>query len=159
MPILRNEQEIISVLRAKTRDAIESATKEILDIFKESYLKEFAYIDTPEKYERTYEFLNAWEFSEIMERTKSIVTELAFHPENMHTFNPAKFIHGSKYSNPEDIRDILPEILEGKQSRLWISVSRPVKFWQRFISDMVKGGELEKILSRHFKQNGFFVYH
>ncbi len=159
MPLIKSQQEILSIMKSKTKAAIEGATEEILQIFKESYLKEFAYVDTPKQYERTYEFLNAWEFSEILERTTTLVTQLAYHPEKMSTFNPHKFQHGSKYSKPNDIREILPAILEGKQSSLWISVSRPVKFWDRFISDMVKGGKLDTILSKHFKQNGFFVYH
>lgn len=81
--------------------------------------------------------------------------ELWYDPTKLKTFDPDRFIHGSKYSSPNDIRDNLPAILEGKQSSLWLSVPRKGKFWEEFIQEMFSKGELDKILTKHFSKRGF----
>ena len=106
-------------------------------------------------YDRTMEFKNSWEFSDLKKSAMSISRELWFNDSKMTTFDTSKFIHGSIYSTPRDVRSNLPSILEGKRSKLWISVERRVKFWEKFISDMFSGGKLEQILNKHFSKRGF----
>jgi hypothetical protein len=100
------------------------------------------------------EFYNSWEWTQIRKLTDSLVTELWYNPANM-SFDMDTFLHGSRYSSPNDIGENLPAILEGKQSSLWLSVNRPIKFWQQFIADLFSGGKLDQIITKHFVSRGF----
>lgn len=142
-------------MKEKAEKAIGEAAKEVLKVFKNEYVIKFAYIENPKQYSRTLEFLNAWDFSDVKAELTKVSTELFYNPDLLKTFDPDNFIHGSHYSSPPDIRDNLPAILEGKQSRLWLSVPRNVKFFEKFLKDMFDGGQLEKILTKHFLNNGF----
>ncbi len=136
-------------------EALLETTEEVLKIFQNDYLLKYAYIDNPQIYERTNEFFDSWNWSEVKKTINSISMELWYNPDMIKTFNPEKFQHGSIYSNPNFVGDNLPSILEGKQSSLWLSVHRPVKFFERFLEDMIDNGQLEKIVTRRFTAKGF----
>lgn len=136
-------------------EALDQTTQEVIKIFRNDYLLKYAYIDNPVEYQRTLEFYNAWKWSEVKKDLLSLTTELYYNADDVKTFDAERFIHGSKYSNPNFVGDNLPAILEGKQSSLWISVYRPIKFWEKFIQDMLDNGGLEKILTKHFSEKGF----
>ncbi len=138
-----------------TQKALEAITKEVLKLFKEEYIDKIAYIKNPQQYERTGEFREAWDFTEIKKQIMTLSTELWYDPSKLKTFNVEKYQHGSIYSTPNDVRETLPAILEGKQSSLWLSVSRTIKFWDWFVNAMISGGQLEKIITKHFINNGF----
>ena len=135
-------------------NALEDITDEVLEVFLEDYIWKFAYIDDPQKYQRTNQFADAWEFTDLKRHAYTVSKELFYNEAKLTTFNPRKFQHGSKYSSPPDVRNNLPAILEGKRSSLWISVERKVKFWERFIDDMISKGELTKIIDKHFRKIG-----
>jgi hypothetical protein len=142
-------------------EALSDATEEILDLFKKSYLKRYVYDSHGKNVsyhdgsgKPTYEFLESWEWSQIKKATNSLVTELGYHPEKM-SFDMDTFLHGSRYSSPNDVRENFPAVLEGKQSSLWLSVNRPIKFWQQFIADLFSGGKLDQIITKHFVSRGF----
>ena len=155
MTDIRNERQLRKILEEQTAGAINDTADEVLDLFLKDYIEKFAYIDNPKMYDRTMEFKNSWEFSDLKKSAMSISRELWFNDSKMTTFDTSKFIHGSIYSTPRDVRSNLPSILEGKRSKLWISVERRVKFWEKFISDMFSGGKLEQILNKHFSKRGF----
>jgi hypothetical protein len=140
--------------------AIEKSAEEILRLFRKDYILKFAYIKSPKKYGRTMEFYNAWLFSRLKKEATRLSTELFYNADTVKSFfpdadAPDKYIHGSKYSSPNFVGANLPAILEGKQSGLWLSVNRDVKFWERFIQDMFSGGQLGRILEKHFLSEGF----
>lgn len=138
-------------------EALEDATDEILEVFKKEYVLRYAYIDNPREYERTNEFLDSFGWTTLRKISNTIVTEMFYNPDNLPTFNPDKFQHGSKYSTPEDIRDNLMHILnkKGYSSNLWLSVYRNTPYWDKFITDAFSGGLLDRILTKHFKARGF----
>ena len=139
-------------------EALRAISKDVLQIFQNEYLEKEVYGSHGEnkQYIRTNQFFEAWEFSEIKKQLNSLSTELWYNPSNM-SFNPDTYTHGSKYSSPPDVRDNLMRILDkaGYSSSLWLSVSRPVAYWQSFIQDMFSGGQLEKIVTKHFRAKGF----
>src|SRR6185369_3959194 len=134
MPDIRNQQDLIKVLEKEAEEALENISEVVLKIFKDKYIWKYAYIKKPKMYDRTNEFADAWEFSELKKQVKTISKYLWYNPDNVKTFDPDNFIHGSIYSSPNDVRDNLPAILEGKQSSLWLSVSREEKFFQKFLT-------------------------
>ena len=151
---IRNDADLEKLLEELIGEALDDTAEEVLELFLTKYIDKFAYIKNPKEYSRTLEFRNSWEFSDLKRVAMSLSRELWFNPANMKTFNPKKFQHGSKYSSPNDIRDNLPAILEGKRSSLWISVERKVKFWEKFVEDMIDRGKLERIITRHLSKRG-----
>jgi len=152
---IKNEQDLKKMMEKLAGEALEDASDEVLEIFKRDYIMGYAYIDNPKEYRRTFEFKEAWNFTDLKKQANTILKELWYDPAKLKTFDPDRFIHGSKYSSPNDIRDNLPAILEGKQSSLWLSVPRKGKFWEEFIQEMFSKGELDKILTKHFSKRGF----
>lgn len=145
-------------MEQKATEALELITSEVLERFQRDYIRRYVYEShaSNKVYEPTYEFINAWNWSALKREINRISTELWYDPSKLPTFEPENFIHGSYYgSRPLDVRDNLPAILEGMRSSLWISISRPIKFWQQFISFMIEGGGLEKIIEKHFASKGF----
>lgn len=152
---IKNEQDLKRVMEKLAGEALEDASEEVLEIFKRDYIMGYAYIDNPQQYSRTFEFKNAWNFTDLKKQVNTLLKELWYNPAELKTFDPDNFVHGSKYSSPSDIRDNLPSILEGKQSSLWLSVPRKGKFWEEFINEMFSKGELDRILTKHFSKRGF----
>lgn len=164
MTDIRNEAELKTVLEKEIEKAFEGITDEVMSLFKRDYIRKLVYESHGKnaKYYNgtrspTYQFMDSWVWSNIKKQANTLVRELYYNPDNM-DFDMPTFLHGSRYSKPNDIRNNLPAILEGKQSSLWLSVSRPQKFWEVFISDMFSGGKLENIIIKHFKSLGMMIY-
>ena len=159
MPQIKNDQELQRTIGKLAEEAIQSASKEILKLFQEDYLKAIVFNSHGKNkvYSRTGEFFEAWDFSEIKKTLNTISTELWYNPSKLTTFDPDSFTHGSKYSSPNDIRSNLQDILNkaGYSSSLWLSVSRSLPYWDTFILNMFEGGQLVRIVSKHFTSNGF----
>ena len=143
------------MLEKKVGEILEKIAKDVLEIFKEKYIWKYAYIKSPKMYDRTNEFSDAWNFTKLKKTATKLSKELWYDPSYIKTFDIDKFQHGSKYSTPNFVGSNLPAILESKQSSLWLSVSREEKFFQKFLKDMLDGGQLEKIITRHFVSGGF----
>jgi len=152
---INNPTQLAQTMERLAREALEKVVEDVLEIFKRDYIMGIAYIKNPKEYTRTMEFAEAWDFTPIKSNVLSLVTELWYDPSKMKTFDPDRFIHGSKYSSPPDVRDNLPAILEGKRSSLWISVDREKQFWQEFMVEMFGNGTLDSIITRRFKEKGF----
>jgi len=157
MPQIKTEQDLKKIMEQATKKAIQGASNEILELFQEEYLKKIAYISNPKMYQRTNEFFESWNFTDVKKLLNIISTELWYNPSKLVTFDSDNFIHGSKYSSPPDVRDNLEKILNksGYSSSLWLSVKRSAPYWDTFIYDMFSGGQLDKIVSKHFVANGF----
>lgn len=156
-----NQSQLQSAMEIATNNALQAITKEVLGIFIDEYIVKLVYqshggnvVYHNGTKDPTFQFLEAWDWTPIKKAINTISTELWFNPANM-DFDMDTFLHGSKYSSPVDVRDNLPAILEGRKSRLWLSVYRPERFWQKFIEDMFNGGKLESIITKHFVANGF----
>ena len=161
MPTITNDSQLLKAMEDAARNALDGITNEVLGLFQEQYVRKYVYDSHGENAmyhagtkSATGEFLESWQWSALTKTVNTLATELWYNPGKLH-FDMDTFLHGSKYSSPPDSRASLPYILEGKQSSLWISVNRPVKFFEQFISDLFDGGNLEKIVTRHFQAQGF----
>jgi len=153
--VLTNQVQLELEIEKKFAKALETIADDVLKIFKADYIDKFAYIKNPKMYERTGEFREAWLFSPLKKQLMTLSKELYYDPSKLKTFKPETYIHGSLFSNPNDIRETLPSILEGKQSSAFLSVSRTIKFWDWFVGAMIHGGQLEKIITKHMSSAGF----
>lgn len=112
--------------------------------------------------EPTGQFLNAWEWTNIKRKANLLVKELWYNWETL-DFDSETYLHGSRINSksnsqyPDDARENLPAILEGKQSNAWLSVKRNEKFWQQFIKDYVTKGLLKKLIEKHLRESGFQI--
>ena len=152
---IKNQTQLQTELEKKVGQILEKIANEVLDIFKEKYIWKYAYIKNPKMYDRTNEFASAWNFTKLKKTAMTLSKELWYDPSYIKTFDIDKFQHGSKYSTPNFAGANLPAVLEGTRSSLWLSVTREEKFFQKFLEDMLDGGQLEKIITRHFVSGGF----
>lgn len=157
MPNIQNESQLLKAMEEAAQKTLTGISSEVLKIFQEEYLKKIAYTKNPTIYQRTNQFFEAWDFTEVKKALNILSTELWYNSDKLRDFDPETFVHGSKYSSPPDVRDNLQDILNkaGYSSSLWLSVKRAVPYWDTFIIDMFNGGQLEKIISKHFNANGF----
>lgn len=163
---IRNEQEFVTMMEKLLREVLDGITKEVIDIFKEKYIRRYVY-SSPDSHgpnkmyhggtrKPTYEFEGAWSWTPIKKQLETLSTEMWFNPSKL-TFDDSTFRHGSIYSTPEDVRASLMDILnkEGYSSSLWLSVKRKEAYWNKFLEDMFSSGELGRIVSKHFLSKGF----
>ena len=158
-----SQDDLLRIMRQKAVKALEKITKEVIEIFKKDYVMAMVYnshLPNVKYYNNTrmptYEFLDAWDWSQIKDEVTRLSTEMWF-DSNKLGFNSNAFLHGSRYSTPEDVRENLMDILNkrGYSSSLWISVKRPKAYWDEFIKAMFNKGDLEKIITKHFISEGF----
>jgi hypothetical protein len=144
-------------------EALEAASEEILEIFKRKYVEKYIYnshgknsIYHAGSGKPSYEFRDAWRFTELRKQLNIISTELWYNPGRLE-FDMDTFKHGSLYSTPPDSRASLMDILNksGYSSSLWLSVSRSVPYWDKFLEDAFSGGLLNKVITKHFTSRGF----
>lgn len=145
-------------------EILEETADEVIEIFKRDYIMRYVYEShMPNvKYHNntrkpTYEFRDSWDWTAIKKTLKTISKELWFDPSKL-SFDESTFLHGSKYSTPEDVRENLMDILNktGRSSRLWLSSTaiRPVAYWNKFLEDFISGGQLDRILTKNFSLRG-----
>ena len=155
---IKNEQGLKKVMEKLVDEALEDASDEVIEIFKKDYILKYVYIDNPKMYQRTNDFLNAWNWTPIKKEINKISKEMWYNP-GMMSSNIDLYQHGSVYSRPPVVIASLMEILDkaGRSSSLWLSngVDRKEPYWKKFIEDMFKGGMLDKILAKHFSKRGF----
>jgi hypothetical protein len=106
----------------------------------------------------TGEFFNSWELGAIVKSMPAITRELFQNWESM-TFNRDKFLHGSKYSNPNDVREDLANILNRNadpSSSLWIAVKiKP--FWDLWLNDLFVNRELDTWFKEALQTRGVVI--
>lgn len=165
MPAIRNQNDLTKLLESQARLALESATEELLDLFKTEYIQKYVYDghSPNEMYhggsgKPTGEFMEAWQWTELKKVTNKLITEMWYDPSKLQ-YDMGTFKHGSKYSTPKDVRKTLMDILnkDGYSSSLWLSVNRPVAYWEQFISDMFASGKLNEIIGKHLILKGFTI--
>lgn len=158
---IKNESDLTRILEKLAGEAIEKASKKVIDKFKKDYVLKYVYDTNPKAYERTWDFLNAWDWTPLKKEIKRISKEMWFNPGKItHTnIDDGFYQHGSKYSKPEIVIASIMEILDkkGRTSSLWLSnnTNRKEAYWQKFIEDMFDGGELSKIIEEEFRLVGF----
>ena len=134
------------------------------------FIKEFVlsvYKDDPKIYKNDgTTFAEAWEWEEIKKTSSSISRKMFYNHEKTKSI-PNAFdsienipykgfgIHGSEHWKTSDVRELMPAIMnEDIKSSHPMTVDRPFKFWNKFISDYVKGGRLNSVINKHAKANG-----
>lgn len=144
---IRDEKTLVAVLEGKIGEAIEKATKRILKIFQTEYIMGYAYRKRGlgSVYKPTWQFYKAWDWTPIKKEISRIVTELWYDSSGVE-YDEDTYSHGSPFSTPNDVSNIMPEILEGKRSRIYFSVEKKGDFWDLFIRAMFDKGEIKKIL-------------
>lgn len=170
---ITNITGIKEVLEQKARIIIKKTTDEVLERFK-GYIQEHVY-DGHEPNEIYYnprgqEFKEAWDWTPIKKEVDMLVTRMWYDWSEMSNI-PDFFIkgknggisvgiHGSKVGDwDSDERPYLAEVLNKTEpsSSLWISVGRKKAYWNEFIDDFIKGGELGRIIKKHAISEGFEI--
>ena len=161
--VIQNQADLSSVIENQARKAIEEATEEVLDLFKEKYVQAMVY-DSHEPNKDYYnksktptgEFKEAWLWTDIKKSANRLITTFFYNPSLLSHDAPT-FLHGSTFGSPTDAREDLAAILNktGPSSSHWISVIRPQAYFDEFIQDMFDNGDLEKILTKYFVKYGF----
>lgn len=106
--LARNESEASNIIMPRIRKAVEEVADKILD---ENYkdVRDLFYAQyQPKYYERSMDFLDAWDFDPIEQHGNTISAEFGFSPSMM-TSIPEEFQHGSPVSG--DIREYLADII------------------------------------------------
>ena len=161
--VIQNQANLSNVIEDQARKAIEEATEEILDLFKEEYVQKMVYDSHGSNTvyyngngKPTGEFKDAWLWTDISKSANKLITTFFYNPSLLSHDAPS-FLHGSTFGSPQDAREQLPDILNktGRSSSLHISVSRPQAYFDEFIQDMFDNGDLEKILTKYFVKYGF----
>lgn len=158
---IRNEQDLKSLMEKLAGEALEKAANDVIEKFKKDYILKYVYDTDPESYRRTWDFLNAWDWTDLKRDLKTISKEMWFNPGKITHINidDGFYQHGSIYSRPPIVSASIMEILnkKGRPSSLWLSnnTNRKEAYWDKFIEDMFKGGELDRILTKRFSEKGF----
>jgi hypothetical protein len=164
MPDIRNQTELNLLLEKIAEEAIEATADEVLEIFRRDYILKYVYeshmpnqVYHNKTRKATFEFRDAWEWTMLKKVANTLMKELWYNPATL-GHDITTYLHGSKYSSPEDVRENLMDILNktGRSSRLWLSSTavRPVAYWDKFLSDMVDSGKLKTILDKQFSNRG-----
>lgn len=154
---------------------IEATTKEVLDRFKKEYIQKYVYdAHEPTVYynpDSEGRFYDAWEWTAIERSATKISSEMFMNPSSMNhemtvegftnTENYSIGIHGSRGFGNTDAREsmdiILNETDSSKASPLWLTVVRPIGYWDIFISDFVNGGKLKQVVDKYSVMYGLTV--
>jgi hypothetical protein len=170
MPIITSQIELLGYMENIMRIIIEKSTDELMDRFKE-YIDLYVY--KSHGVNKIYsnndkKFIDSWEWSGIKKNGNALITELAMNPEKM-DFDPYAFesvssagvgIHGSyKYKDwPRDMRESMDVILNKRMaSSLFVSVGRPIPYWDKFISDYISGGKIREIIKKNAVGQGLTI--
>ncbi|MCK5342478.1 MAG: hypothetical protein KAR20_03690 [Candidatus Heimdallarchaeota archaeon] len=153
-----NPTELSRLIESAARRVMESAAKEILSVFKNQYVRKYAYVQGPTQYHNPngQEFLEAWEWDEI-KKVSGMLSMTMFN--NWMKMTPGSraagdFVHSSySKSYPDDTREYLAQWLDELKSP--ISGHRTGKYWVKFISEMLESGKLKRIIDKHARANGF----
>ena len=105
------------MIENQARKAIEEATEEILDLFKEKYVQAMVY-DSHEPNKDYYnksktptgEFKEAWLWTDIKKSANRLITTFFYNPSLLSHDAPT-FLHGSTFGSPTDAREDLAAIL------------------------------------------------
>lgn len=153
---------------------IGDTTREVLAKFKLDYVKKYVYDSHPaptvyNNPEKDSTFMETWEWTSIKKSAGEISTRM-FNNYGKMNLNKDKYplfkdhsvgIHGSSGFDgwEEDARPYMAEILnkKGFSSNLPISVFRPISYWDKFIEDYLKSGELERIIKKYAKKYGLTI--
>ena len=158
MPQITNDQQLNQVMQKLAGEALEAVADRVLTEFQRDYVAKYAYTDSPAMYQRTYDFLRAWDWTPLKKELMRLSKEMWYNPGKVDA-NIDKYQHGSIYSTPEIISASLMKILNkaGRSSSLWLSngVDRKEAYWEKFLEDFFAGGKLERIIFQEFSKRGF----
>ena len=139
-------------------EAIEAVADRVLTEFQRDYIAKYVYTDSPSMYQRTYDFIRAWDWTPLKIEITKLTKEMWYNPGKVDP-NIDKYQHGSIYSTPEIVIASLMDILNktGRSSSLWLSngVDRKEAYFDKFLEDFFAGGKLERIVFQEFTKRGF----
>ena len=158
MPQIKNQAELQQVIEKLAEEALEKIADRVLTEFQRDYIAKYVYIDSPKMYQRTFDFLRAWDWTPVKKEIMTLSKTMWYNPGKVSP-DIDKYQHGSIYSRPEIVISSLMDILnkQGRSSSLWLSngVNRKEAYFDKFIEDFFDGGRLEKIITQEFSKRGF----
>ena len=110
MPKIQNESQLQAAIAQALKPVINRVLEKIVEDNRD-LIQEYIYDnDTPEMYERTEEFKEAWETQSAEVTGDHVRGQFSYAPDKM-SVDPGAFQHGSYYYNPNDIREYLADII------------------------------------------------
>lgn len=149
-----NYQQLESEMNKICEDVINTVSTKMLDNLKDVIMRD-VYLSHPinRVYIPTYEFLNSFQWENIVKNTKNISKTLFYNWMEMRS-DPTKFIH-AQYPSGEDTREILADILNinGIDTSSPIGVERHAYF-NEYLTDMFLGGHILQLFDDAFSVYG-----
>lgn len=153
--VIHNFGEIESEMIKVSERVIDVVSQKILKDFIKDYLLGI-YKKSPKIYDNNgTKFYEAWRWGRIV-KTSTAISRDMFYDDEITSYNPIAFndeeprwknfgIHGSlHWEDSEDVRDLMPAIMnEDYKSSHPMTYDRPYKYWDKFISEYVRGGKLK----------------
>lgn len=152
MPIT-NDIEMATMLSNIASKVIEKVSKDMLFILKE-YINDETYDPLPNAYyyngsgKPTFQFREAFEFTQIENKIKQVVTELFYNWQEM-SYDPDTFLHGSPWNG--DMRQQLADILNVDGSTGFSTKIRK-PYWDDYIKEMFDQNGLTKLFDVYMRQ-------
>jgi len=142
--------ELEQILEESSRRTMESASKEILGIFKEKYIEKMVYKVDPKVYQRTKDFKNAWKWTDIKSVAKTLEMVMMGEYGGM-SMDEETYTHSSYSPWGLDSRFFLEKVLnkDGRSSSHHMSRTDGDAYWDNFIRDMLDSGGLKKIIDNN----------
>jgi len=159
---ITNDLELTAMMSTIASDVIKKVSKGVLSTLQE-HIWEDTYGKLPNAWYYdysgipTFQFKNAFQFTEVEQKINEIVSELFYNWQSM-DYDLEKFLHGSPETG--DMREKLADILNVSGISGFSNKNRE-PYWDNFIGDMFDRGGLEKLfdvyMKREFGKHGIAI--
>lgn len=146
---IKNNAELVKAFSGTIREIVRKVVLEMLKELEED-IDKYTYGQLPNAYYYdgtgypTFQFLDAFTFTNIEQKLNSFISELYYNWQSM-DYDGATGLHGNPYDG--DLRERLADILNTDYD-----LNKPRKpYWDIFITDMFDGGGIEKLFDKYTK--------
>ncbi len=160
---IKTYEELNKIILDAMYEVIEYVAKRIHSLLI-SHIDEDVYINQNNYYARgtkmpTYEFRESWDIDEV-EKAKDTVQSSIYHNPQKMSFSPEDFVHGSELWHTNDIRELLPLIIEkGLSGNLfgagWWQEPRP--FFANTLEELNNKGLIKKWFKEGMDKYGLSI--
>ena len=147
--MIKNDEELLKVFSGTIREIIRRVVLDILYVLQD-YIIEYTYGELPNYiyYNKTgyptYQFLDAFTFSNIKQKLNNFISKLYYDWQTM-DYDPDTLLHGDRESG--DLRQELADILNTD-----IDLNKPRSpYWDIFIADMFDKHGIENLFDKYTK--------
>jgi hypothetical protein len=161
MPIT-NSAQMMTMMSDVASNVIRDVSGDMLQVLYDDIMK-YTYDPLPNAYYwkgsgmPTFQFMEAFQLSNIQKNLNEIVSELFYNWESME-YDPDTYLHSSPFSG--DMRERLADILNVDGSTGFSNKIRH-PYWNNFIKEMFNEGGLEKLFDKYmveeFKKVGLTI--